>query len=119
MSSDIVQASDSWLEDFEKDPVLARELSAAGLAMETLSMLHDALSESGMTQLGLAQALGVTESAVSQVFNGDGNLRIYTFARYLRALGFEATLELESATERRKSSHSSGHPHLEQSLCQD
>ena len=48
----------------------------------------------GLTQRDLAQKIGVTESAVSQTLFGDGNLKIYTLARYLKALGFEASLEL-------------------------
>jgi len=86
----------SILEEIENDPVASREMAAARLSLEALSVLGHALSKSGMTQKNLSEKLGVTESAVSQVLFGDGNLRIYTFARYLRALGFEASLELKS-----------------------
>lgn len=86
----------SILEEIENDPVAAREMAAARLSLEALSVLNLALSKSGMTQKNLSEKLGVTESAVSQVLFGDGNLRMYTFARYLRTLGFEAKLELKS-----------------------
>lgn len=86
----------SILEEIENDPVASREMAAARLSLEALSVLGHALSKSGMTQKNLSEKLGVTESAVSQVLFGDGNLRIYTFARYLRALGFEASLGLKS-----------------------
>jgi transcriptional regulator with XRE-family HTH domain len=87
---------ESLLEEVENDPVAARELAAAELSMQTLSILNVALARSGLTQRDLAQKIGVTESAVSQTLFGDGNLKIYTLARYLKALGFEASLELLS-----------------------
>ena len=86
----------SLLDEVESDPVASREMAAARLSFETLSILNLALSNSGLSQRDLAEKLGVSESAVSQTLFGDGNLRIYTFARYLKALGFEANLGLTS-----------------------
>ncbi|MDP1712407.1 MAG: helix-turn-helix transcriptional regulator [Candidatus Nanopelagicaceae bacterium] len=86
----------SLLAEIESDPIAAREMAAARLSMQALSLLSKALAKSGKTQKELSVDLGVTESAVSQVLLGDGNLKIYTFARYLRALGFEAGLEFKS-----------------------
>lgn len=96
MADNHVRKSGSLLEEIENDPVASREMAAARLSLDALSLLSTALSKSGMTQKSLSEKLGVTESAVSQVLFGDGNLRLYTFARYLRALGFEANLELKS-----------------------
>lgn len=85
----------SLLEQIESDPIEARELAAAELGLRAILTLQKAMNQSGMNQIDLATSLGVSESAVSQVLNGDGNLRMHTFARYLRALDFEATLELQ------------------------
>lgn len=87
----------SLLEEIEADPGASRELAAAGLARRVLEALNSALEESETAASTLASELGVSQSAVSQVLNGDGNLRIYTLARYLRALGLEATIELVPA----------------------
>ena len=89
----------SLLEQIESDPIEARELAAADLGLRAILEVQKAMKESGMSQIDLATSLGISESAVSQVLNGDGNLRMHTFARYLRALGFEATLELQSVNE--------------------
>ena len=67
----------------------AQGLAAAGQAMR---LLHQALEVSELDQKALAEKLGVTQGRVSQVLNGDGNLRIAALARYLRSLGYEVTL---------------------------
>jgi len=69
-----------------------RRLAAARLRREVLVVLESALAESGMTQSGLASALGRTRSAVSQVLGGDGNIRVSTLAEYLQAMGQELIL---------------------------
>ena len=69
-----------------------RRLAAARLRREVLVNLESALAETGMTQSGLASALGRTRSAVNQVFGGDGNIRISTLAEYLHAMGQELVL---------------------------
>ncbi len=89
----------SLLEQIENDPIEARELAAADLGLKAILTLQQAMKESGMSQIDLATSLGVSESAVSQVMNGDGNLRMHTFARYLRALEFEVNLELQSVSK--------------------
>jgi len=48
-----------------------------------------------MDQKELASKIGVSEGRVSQVLNGDGNLRTAAIARYLRALGYKATLSAQ------------------------
>lgn len=79
-----------------------RELSAARLRYTALKLLHRALDQSGTTKSELASRLGVRKSAVSQVFRGDGNLRLNTLADYLDALGYEAQVELVKAGELRQ-----------------
>ena len=70
----------------------AQGLAAADLAGQAMRLLHQALEVSELDQKALAEKLGVTQGRVSQVLNGDGNLRIAALARYLRSLGYEVTL---------------------------
>jgi len=70
----------------------AQGLAAADLAGQVMRLLEQALEASGLEQKDLAETLGVTQGRVSQVFNGDGNMRIAAVARYLRALGYETHL---------------------------
>ncbi|HET7668441.1 MAG TPA: helix-turn-helix transcriptional regulator [Mycobacterium sp.] len=70
----------------------AQGLAAADLAGQVMRLLHQALDVSELDQKALAEKLGVTQGRVSQVFNGDGNMKIAAVARYLRALGYETRL---------------------------
>jgi len=77
-------------------------LAAARLRREMLVALHHAFQASGLrTQAEVARRLGVRRSAVSQVFKGDGNLRVNTIAEYLFALGFELDVNVVLAGEPR------------------
>ncbi|MFD8319136.1 helix-turn-helix domain-containing protein [Kitasatospora purpeofusca] len=67
----------------------ARALSAARLRYEILAQINEALEELGISQAELARRLGIRKSAVNQVVNGDGNMRVSTVAEYLHALGWE------------------------------
>ncbi|MFD8112234.1 helix-turn-helix domain-containing protein [Streptomyces microflavus] len=80
----------------------ARRLASARLRREALRSLHVALKASGLSQTELADRLRIRKSAVSQVLNGDGNLRIKTLAEYLSALGYELDMRLVEAGEPRK-----------------
>lgn len=78
-------------------------LAAARLRREVLVALHEAFAASDVpTQSEIAERLNVRKSAVSQVFRGDGNLRINTLAEYLFALGFELNVQLVVAGEPRR-----------------
>lgn len=70
----------------------AQGLAAAELAGQVMRLLEQALADSGLEQKDLAEKLGVTQGRVSQVFNGDGNMKIAAVARYLRALGYETRI---------------------------
>lgn len=85
----------SFFEDVELSPAGSRELAASQLTNDALVLLQTALSRTGVTQKQLAEKLGIGESRVSQVVNGDGNVKLTTFARYLRALGYSVTLEVQ------------------------
>jgi predicted XRE-type DNA-binding protein len=70
----------------------AQGLAAADLAGQVMRLLEQALDASDLDQKALAEKLGVTQGRVSQVFKGDGNMKIAAVARYLRALGYETRL---------------------------
>jgi transcriptional regulator with XRE-family HTH domain len=89
------------------DRVLARRdgeraLAIARLRRTVLATLHEAFSLSGIsTQSDLARSLQVRRSAVNQVFNGDGNVRISTLAEYLNVMGYELDIRLVRSGEPR------------------
>lgn len=68
--------------------------AGARLRYRVLEALHEAHSQSGLTQVEVARRLGRRKSAVGQVLNGDGNVTINTLAHYLAVMGFEADLGL-------------------------
>ncbi|WP_073946047.1 helix-turn-helix domain-containing protein [Streptomyces kebangsaanensis] len=86
----------SLIESYASFPRGAQELSAASLAQSVVSCLEQAKRASGKSNKELSSLLGVSEGAVSQVLNSDGNIRISTLARYLRAMGFEPRLSADS-----------------------
>lgn len=73
------------------------EMAAAEASFDAVGLLNKAVRASGLSQRQIADALGVGESRVSQVLSGDGNLRITTLARYLRAAGYALRLEAAPA----------------------
>jgi transcriptional regulator with XRE-family HTH domain len=80
----------------------ARVLAVSRLKRAILSTLHEAFSISGLeSQSDLARRLRVRRSAVNQVFNSDGNLRISTLAEYLHAMGYELNVTVVRAGEPR------------------
>ena len=87
------EGGDSFLEDLEHSPFVARELAASQLTNDALVLLQTALTKTGTSQKELADLLGIGESRVSQVLNGDGNIKLTTLARYLKALGYTVSLE--------------------------
>lgn len=74
-------------------PEGARELAAAEVMVRASTLMWKAFEQSGLTQRELAEALGVTEGRVSQILHGDGNVRLSTLARYLRATGYLTKLD--------------------------
>lgn len=69
-------------------------LASARLRYRILSVLHQALEESGLTKTDLAKRLNIRRSAVGNVFKGDGNLRINTLAEYLIAMDRELVVSV-------------------------
>lgn len=71
-----------------------RELGAAVAINDTLGIINLAFAKSGISQSELATLLGVGPARISQILNGDGNIRVSTMGRLLAVLGFRANLEL-------------------------
>lgn len=88
----IKKTSPSLVEQLEADPTTAAELEAARLSSRAHQVLRRAFEASNLSQKDLAEILNVGESRVSQVLNGDGNMRVTSLARYLRALGCTAEI---------------------------
>lgn len=84
------------------EPNGRRRLASARLRRRVLVLLHEALGNSELNQSDLAKKLGIRRSAVNQVFRGDGNVRIDTFADYLHELGLEAEIKLVPAGKARQ-----------------
>jgi transcriptional regulator with XRE-family HTH domain len=82
------------IEELEASPKHAQELAAARFAMSVDAALVAALEQAGVSKADLADILGVSASAASQVFDSEGNLRVSTIARYARALGYQAALQM-------------------------
>lgn len=68
------------------------DAAAAEAAVESVALINEAIAGAGLLQSRLAQELGITEGRVSQVVNGDGNVRVSTLARFLRAAGYQLNL---------------------------
>ncbi|MDW5614606.1 helix-turn-helix transcriptional regulator [Mycolicibacterium sp. D5.8-2] len=70
----------------------ASDLAAARISRQVSTLISQALAASPRGQRDVASILGVSEARVSQVVNGDGNLRVGAIAKYMRALGYELRL---------------------------
>ena len=93
------QHRSSLYEEVAASPTGARDLAAARGALRVAQLLQVAKQRSGLTSRALADRLGVGESRVSQVLNGDGNLHIATVARFLHAMGYELQLSATAVTD--------------------
>ncbi len=87
------------IDEVEATDAGAQGMAAANLAGQVMRLLHEALDASDLDQKALAEKVGVSQGRVSQVLNGDGNLRVAAVARYLRAMGYDAQVAATPAEE--------------------
>lgn len=76
----------------EENPL---DAAAARAAVAAVSVMNEAFEKSDLSsRRQLAGALGVSEGRISQILNGDGNVRVSTLARLLKASGFDLESDL-------------------------
>ena len=68
------------------------ESAAADSAVRSVSLINEVIEKAALPQSQVADILGISPGRVSQVLNGDGNVRISTLAKFLRAAGFDLEL---------------------------
>lgn len=88
-----------------RDDAGRKAYASARLRQDVLEALYEALETADLSRAELAKRLGVRKGAVSQVLNGDGNLRMKTLAEYLSAMGFQARMHVEVFDFGEKSGH--------------
>ncbi|ATG50876.1 hypothetical protein CFK38_04555 [Brachybacterium vulturis] len=72
-----------------------QDAAAARAAVRAVGLMNEAHAMSELsTRRDLAEAMGVSEGRISQLLNGDGNVRVSTLARLLKASGFDLELAL-------------------------
>jgi hypothetical protein len=87
----------SLLDQLLADPAASRELAVADFTITMEGLLYQAFeARPDVTVSDLARAVGVTESRVVRILEGDDVLRFETFVRYLHVLGFKPDLTMES-----------------------
>lgn len=81
------------------------DAAAARAAVRAVSLMNEAFSQSDLgARRELAEAVGVSEGRISQLLNGDGNVRVSTLARLLKATGFDLELSLAGVDDSPKRS---------------
>ena len=76
------------------------DAAAARAAVRAGGLMNEAFSKSNLgTRRELADVVGVSEGRISQLLNGDGNVRVSTLARLLKASGFDLELSLAEVDE--------------------
>lgn len=70
-----------------------KALAAAALAGSVGALMERMVDLTDGNRQGIADAMGVTGGRLSQIVNGDGNVRIATLGRLAAACGFELSLK--------------------------
>lgn len=86
----------SLVDQLLANPQANRELAVAEFTQTMESLLEQAFhSRPDITMADIAHELGVTESRVARIFEGEDILRFETFVRYLHVLGFRPSVTIE------------------------
>lgn len=80
---------------FEALPDGKRLLASARLRRNVVKELRKAELKSGKSKADIARELGVTRSAVTQVFASNGNLKLDTISDYFFVLGAKLNFNVE------------------------
>ncbi len=92
MAQHIAWVLDEYIEEYELEP----DYVAEGLALEFIENVLEIMRAKGMSQSHLAEAVGVSRSHISRIFNAPPNLALRTIARIAIALGATPYLVLKS-----------------------
>lgn len=76
----------------EQDPL---GMAASGAAVHSVALINNLYLNGGLTRDQLATKIGVSRNRVDEVLDGDGNIRVSTLARFLKAYGYSLTIEAE------------------------
>lgn len=68
------------------------EASDLELRQRTALILKDAMDQQGLSQGQLAARLGISQSAISQMLNGRGNLTLQTLSYLAAELGYDVEI---------------------------
>lgn len=81
------------------------DAAAARAAVRAVGLMNEAFAKSDLhARRELAEAVGVSDGRISQLLNGDGNVRVSTLARLLKASGFDLELSLAGVDDSPKRS---------------
>lgn len=84
--------ADTTVGEAQKDPAVRSGMAAARLSSMVGALIENVQDASGVRKGQIAGAMGVSAGRVSQIINGDGNVRIATLGRFLEACGYELEL---------------------------
>lgn len=87
---------DEFLEQHPVDQAYLEQEVKEMQAETRLYQLKELRKELGLTQVQLAERLGVSQHRVSQIENGDLSVRVDTLKKYFEALGTSLTISVES-----------------------
>ena len=88
------KTDDLWPDDVE--------MAAAEAVEEVAALLERLETASGMSRREISACMGVTDGRVSQLFGAEGNIKVSTLGRLIRAMGFELEVDAVDATTRER-----------------
>ena len=96
----------SLIEEYMKDPEMARLMAQGDLIMEVTETLCKLLDKEQISRKELADRLGKSKGFVSQLLNGGRNLTLRTVGDILHVLGYRVPLHrIKKKTETEKGKH--------------
>lgn len=79
------------IDDFTDNPAVAHAIADADQRFQIFGELIEARKAKKMTQKEVAKAMGTTQSAISDLENGNSDPQISTIQRYARVVGSRLT----------------------------